>query len=57
MSLEFGLLANWLQGHFPSGVELDSTLSIPDALKLIEEIKDTKSRVERLEERRAQLGV
>ena len=57
MSLEFGLLANWLRGHFPSGVELDSTLSGPDALKLVEEIKDTKARVERLEERRAQLGV
>ena len=57
MSLEFGLLANWLRGHFPSGAELDGTLSVPDALKLIEETKDTKARVERLEERRAQLGV
>ena len=57
MSLEFGLLANWLRDHFPSGAALDSALSVPDALKLVEEIKDTKDRVERLEERRAQLGV
>ncbi len=57
MSLKFGLLANWLRDHFPSGAALDSALSVPDALKLVEEIKDTKDRVERLEERRAQLGV
>ena len=57
MSLEFGLLANWLRGHFPSGVELGSSPTVPDALKLIDEIKDTKARVERLEERRVQLGV
>ena len=46
MSLEFGLLANWLRGHFPSGAALDSALSVPDALKLVEEIKDTKASVE-----------
>ena len=57
MALEFGLLANWLRGHFPSGVSLNDGLSIEDALNLIETIKETKEKLEGLEDRRSQLGV
>ena len=57
MYLQFGLLSNWLRGHFPSGVELDKELSVESALSLIEEVKETKDELQRLEARRIQMGV
>ena len=57
LSLQFGLLANWLGGHFPTGVALQEDLSISQALALIEEIKTAKAEIARLEARREQLGV
>ena len=55
LSNEFGLLANWLRGHFPSGVEMAGGISVEDGLALIEEIRETKSRIAQLEDRAAQL--
>ena len=57
MYLEFGLLSNWLQGHFPSGVQLAEGLSVEGALALIAEVKETKERIQKLEARRAHLGI
>ena len=57
MSLEFGLLCNWLTGHFPSGVALDDNLSVSDALTLVKEIKETRKRLEQLQARRDEMGV
>ena len=57
LSLQFGLLANWLRGHFPTGVELQEGLSVDEALALVSEIKDAKAEVARLQARRDQLGV
>ena len=57
LALQFGLLTNWLNGHFPTGVELQEGISVADALTLIAEIKDTKVQVARLDARREQLGV
>lgn len=57
LSDEFGLLANWLRGHFPTNVPLANELSVAGAKALLAEIKDTKDQIGRLEERRAQLGV
>ena len=57
MVLEFGLLSNWLGGHFPTGVALEKDLSVEGALSLVEEVKKTKHQIERLEKRRSQLGV
>ena len=57
LSHEFGLLANWLSGRFPSGVNLAEGLSVPEALSLVEAIKETRKRVGNLEARRAELGV
>ena len=52
-----GLLANWLRGHFPTGVSLSEDLSVADARSLVSEIKETKTHIVRLEERRTQFGV
>ena len=57
LSLQFGLLANWLRGHFPTGVDLAEGIDLAEALALIAEIKETKAEVKGLEERRAQLDV
>lgn len=57
MALQFGLLCNWLNGHFPSGVELRGGLAVEDALELVETIKATRERVAKLETKRTQLGV
>ena len=57
LSLQFGLLANWLNGHFPTGVELSDELEVAESRALITEIKDTKADIRRLEERRAKLEV
>ena len=56
-ALHFGLICNWLNGHFPTGVELPDGLSVEDALALVTEIKATKAEIERLERRRAELGI
>ena len=57
MGLEFGLLSNWLRGHFPTGVALEKDLSVEGALSLIDEVKETKHQIEHLEKQRSQLGV
>ena len=57
MALDFGLLCNWLRGHFPTGVELPEDLSVADAQGLATEIKETQGEVERLEAHRSHLGV
>ena len=57
MALQFGLLCNWLNGHVPSGVELQEGLSVQDALDVVESIKATRQRVDKLEAKRTQLGV
>ena len=57
LSLQFGLLANWLRGHFPTGADLAEGVDVAEALALVAEIKETKVEVEGLEERRAKLDV
>ncbi len=57
MALQFGLLTNWLNGHFPSGMELADGLTVDDALELVDEIKATKAEIEHLEECQSKLGV
>lgn len=57
LALEFGVLTNWLNGHFPSGVDIAEGLSVSGALALVEQTKQAKARIEQLEARRRQLGV
>ena len=57
LALHYGLLCNWLRGHFPTGVVLPEGISVADALTLIDRIKETKQKIERLEARRIELGV
>ena len=57
MALDFGLLCNWLSGHFPSGVELPEDLSVAGARALVTEVKETKANIKQLEERRSSMDV
>ena len=57
MALHFGLLCNWLSGHFPSGVALPEDLSVAEARALVIEVKETKTHIGQLKERRSRMGV
>lgn len=57
MSLEFGLLSNWLRRGFPAGVDLPTNLSVEKGRSLVSEIKEMKGHIESLEKRRADFGV
>ena len=51
------LLGNWLRGLERTKAHLPNDLSIEGARQLLNEIDETKARIEGLEARRAELGV
>ena len=57
MALQFGLLTNWLNGHFPTGVELSDGIAVDEALALVAEIKAVKVEIEHLKGCQSKLGI